>query len=246
VAGDPWLLLDRVPLDEGAVVELENREARHAAGPLRLRAGDAVVLADGRGRVAEARLTAVGASRCAAELVTVREMPPPTFEVGVALGMLHAQAMDWAVQKAVEVGVGTLIPIESERSQVHRRAAQGRLGRWRRVARQAIKQCRRPWQMEVADPCQLAELITAAAGRNGAIADPDGRALAEISGPPPDLLVIGPEGGFGPGDRAQLDRTGWPGIRLGEHVLRAETAVAVGGSILVEAHRTESSKTDTQ
>jgi 16S rRNA (uracil1498-N3)-methyltransferase len=238
VASEVWLLVDRVPLEQGAIVVLGDRESRHAAGPLRLRSGDTVTVTDGRGRVAEVAMRVVSPRRSEAELVAVREVEPPQGPgVTVALAVLHGQAMDWAIQKAVEVGVASFVPVCTERSQVRPLTARGRLGRWRRIARQAIKQCHRPWQMVVAEPCLLEELISTAVNRRGSVADAGGQPLATLGDSPPDLLLVGPEGGFGPSDRQLLDGTDWPKVRLGEHVLRAETAVVVGGALLVAAHR---------
>lgn len=236
MAGEPWLLVASVPLEEGTVVRLDAEESRHAAGPLRLRSGDLVVLADGHGRLADAELTQVSGRGSEAEIRAFHVSPPPSAGgVTIALAVLHGQAMDWAVAKAVEVGVGTFIPIIAERSQVRSRTARGRLDHWRRIARQALKQCRRPWQMEVADPCSLGALLDLHRHGRGAVADPQGLRPHELTGEPPDLLLVGPEGGFGPSDRELLATLDWPRLSLGDHVLRAETAAIVGGAVLISA-----------
>ena len=218
-------------------------ESRHAAGPLRLRPGDEVTLVDGCGRTAAAALRVVGGRRCEAEILASRLHPaPPDRGVTVAIAVLHGQAMDWAVQKAVEIGVATLVPVIAQRSQVRAKTAVGRLDHWRRIARQAIKQCRRPWQMEVSDPRSLADLVADSTHRCGSVADPEGSRLAELGGALPDLLLVGPEGGFGPDDLQILEQAGWPRIRLGAHVLRAETAAIVGAALLISAR--EEQKTE--
>ena len=101
---DPWLLVPEGMLLGGCEIALEPEEARHASGSLRLRTGDRVVLTDGVGSVTGAELTRCVRSDVIAvvdEVVTrVLPLPGPT----VALGVLHTKAMDWAVQKAVEVG----------------------------------------------------------------------------------------------------------------------------------------------
>jgi RsmE family RNA methyltransferase len=106
--------------------------------------------------------------------------------------------MDWAVQKCVETGVSVLMPLLVERSQLGARAAAGRVEHWRRAARQALKQCRRPWQMEVASPQGIEQLLSGMNGVAGLVADAAGRPLGEHRGPLPEVLVVGPEGGLAP------------------------------------------------
>jgi RsmE family RNA methyltransferase len=110
------------------------------------------MLADGQGSCAEAELIRCVRSDAVAVIgdivMTVEPLRGPT----AALGILHSKAMDWAVQKAVEIGVETFIPVLCERSQGSLSHAEGRLEHWRRVALQALKQCRRAWAMRVESP----------------------------------------------------------------------------------------------
>jgi 16S rRNA (uracil1498-N3)-methyltransferase len=231
-----WVLVEHGSLATGARIVLDQPESRHLAATLRLRPGDQVTLCDGRGGVAEAALVAVDARRCEVEVLSLAEPPgdrPPRVAVG--LGVLHSQAMDWAVQKCVETGVAVLIPLLVERSQLGARAAEGRIEHWRRVALQALKQCHRPWQMEVAHPQGLERLLSDMSGAAGLVADPAGKPLAEHRGLLPEVLVVGPEGGLAPRERQLLNAAGWPGVRLGRWVLRAETAAAVGAAMLIAA-----------
>lgn len=231
------MLVEETIPGEGGRVVLDQPESRHLAATLRLRPGDRITLCDGRGGVAEATLEVVDSRRCEAEVVARREPAgghPPRIVVG--LGVLHGQAMDWAVQKCVETGVAVLIPLLVERSQLGARAAESRSDHWRRVALQALKQCRRPWRMEVARPQTLERLLADMGGAAGLVADPAGKPLSELRGPLPDLLVVGPEGGLAPREQHLLAAAGWPGVRLGRWVLRAETAAVVGAAMLIAAH----------
>jgi 16S rRNA (uracil1498-N3)-methyltransferase len=236
MAADRWALVIGGALEAGSRVELDQVESRHLAATLRLRPGDLVTLCDGRGAIAEASLAVVDARRCELEVIALLPAAgPPDPMVTVALSVLHSQAMDWAVQKCVEVGVATLIPLLSERSQLSAKASSGRLGHWRRVGWQALKQCRRPWQMEIVDPTSLEQLVADRAGRPGLVADPEGEALSDQSGVLPELLAIGPEGGFSVRELALLRGAGWGSVSLGRWVLRAETAAVVGAAMLIAA-----------
>ncbi len=229
---EPWLLVDEVP-ESGGPVPLPPGEARHALAVLRLADGAPVVVADGRGRTGRGALRRAGRGAAAVEVVRVTRHPEPGPGVTVALGVLHTRAMDWAVQKAVEVGAARLVPVLSERAQLGAPAARGRLGHWRRVARQALKQCRRPWAMEVAEPATLDALL---AGGPGIVADAGGAAPAELGVRLPVTLLVGPEGGLAPAELGALEGAGWRRVRLAPHTLRAETAAVVGAAVLAALH----------
>ena len=231
----PWLLAKSGTLETGRRVVLDATEARHLTGALRRRPGDEFVLADGNGSVAEAKLVAVGTGRVEAEILSVCHEPEPkSVGVTLALAMIDNRAMDLAVQKAVEVGVGRLVPMAVERTQVRGRDLEVRLEHWRRIAMQALKQCRRPWAMAVTEVVTLTALVKDDSEQvGGVVADVEGSGLGELPETAGNLLVVGPEGGFTAAENQLFDRCGWPRLRLGPHILRAETAAVVGGAMMV-------------
>ncbi|MCW8985540.1 MAG: RsmE family RNA methyltransferase, partial [Thermoanaerobaculales bacterium] len=103
---------------------------------------------------------------------------------------------------------------------------------WRRIALQALKQCRRPWAMDVGNVVRLAELVEGSE-EAGVVADCEGISIGELPEGAGALLVVGPEGGFTSEESELFDRRGWPRLRLGPHILRAETAAVVGGAMMV-------------
>lgn len=231
----PWLLLpDGARPEIGGAVTLDAAEARHATGPLRLRAGDPVVLADGAGTVAGAMLREASKVRVEAEITTLELVPQPDGPgVSLAVSVVENRAMDWTVQKSVEVGLRTLIPMVSERTQAGPRDVERRLDHWRRIAMQALKQCRRPWAMAISGPLTTARIVEQTPSGCGVVADHDGADAASLPAAAAWMLAVGPEGGFSPAEgRLFLDR-GWHRLNLGPYVLRAETAAIVGGAFLV-------------
>jgi 16S rRNA (uracil1498-N3)-methyltransferase len=228
------LLIPHSDVAEGQLVALDRDEARHASGALRLTVGSTVVLSDGCGLLAEATLRNVERGRVIAEIRSTRIEHRPRGEgVCLAIGVLHGHAMDWAVQKAVEVGVRSLVPLLAERSQLPRTAVSKRHEHWRRLARQGIKQCRRPWEMELADPLALVELLATRGLDGGVIADPDGLSPDQIPAASSRLLLVGPEGGFSKAEHRVLEEAGWAKVCFGRYLLRAETAAIVGSAMLV-------------
>jgi len=230
----PWVLAPPGGIEAGRLVVLEAGEARHVSAALRLGVGDAVVLADGRGTTASAVLRTASRARVEAEVVEINvDAPPVHGEVAIALGLLDGRAMDWAVQKCVEVGAGRLIPLLAERTQASRREATGRSDHWRRIGLQALKQCRRSWVMEIDRVLRPAELVEQTRSECGVLADRAGASAAALRSAPSRVLAVGPEGGFSAAEAGLFAASGWQRLSLGPHVLRAETAAVVGVAVLV-------------
>jgi len=230
----PWILVAPGSLEVGKKLRLDPTEARHLTGPLRRRHGDRVVLIDGEGGVAEAELLPARGRDQEAEVLSSRfEAPPADAGVTLALGVLGNQAMDWAVQKAVELGVRRLQPLIAERTQTPHRTIIRRVPHWRRVARQSLKQCKRAWAMDVPDPRTLDQIVEQCPPSSGAVAHREGVSIHQVKGTTVELLLVGPEGGFTPGEVGFLEDRNWPLLRFGIHVLRAETAAVAGAALLI-------------
>ena len=154
---------------------------------------------------------------------------------------LRGAAMDVVAQKAVELGVERLFPVWCARSQISMKRAATRIDHWLRISRQALKQCRRAWSMELMQPLTLVDLLGLAEADHGVVADAGGGTLDQLPPSRERILLIGPEGGFSPEEEGLINDSGWSKLRLGNHVLRAETAAIAGAAILSEAdHRLNS------
>jgi 16S rRNA (uracil1498-N3)-methyltransferase len=223
----PRFYCDASPLP-GATVELSERAARHAAA-LRLREGGAVVLFSGDGHESPATLTGLG-KRGAACLVRSRravdrESP---LEVHLAQGVCAGDRMDLVLQKATELGVASLQPLVTARSIV--RLSRERQGRreihWQNVVIAACEQCGRNRVPPVAPSAALGEFLSRLA-RDGTrlLLAPDGDATLRTLAPrAPVTVLIGPEGGLAPEERAAALAAGFAAVRFGPRILRTETA----------------------
>lgn len=217
---------------------LEGDELHHLRSVRRLAAGDEVEVFDGRGRVARCRLVRVARHQADLEVLTLSEQAPPAVELTVATAIPKAGRMDWLVEKITELGATGLWPLLTERSEVTARG-EAKREKWDRRAIEAAKQCGRLWLPQIADPMSLEEAV---ARLNSApfdavlLADPSPEAsrLAEAIPAGARQLVgfVGPEGGFTAEESAALRAAGARPVRLGEHILRVETAaVALAAAV---------------
>jgi 16S rRNA (uracil1498-N3)-methyltransferase len=144
--------------------------------------------------------------------------------------------MEWAIEKATELGVAAIVPVIARRTDKHlAQSAMKRVERWRRIAHEASQQSRRSDVPAIADPMKLADRVKAASSAHRVVLAEQERSttlrafLDEVliaSGHEmPELeLAIGPEGGWAPDEEALFDANGWKAASLGSRILRAETA----------------------
>ena len=229
------------PLAVGALVPLTEAITTHLTRVLRLGPGARIVLFNGDGCDYEAELSSIERRGAVAEVLAStpvqRESPLPLV---LAQAVARGEKMDWVLQKATELGATAFVPLLTERSEVKLDAERGgkRLAHWRAVIASACEQCGRARLPAIAAPLALADWLTAPAraaldeahaARQLPLIYLDPEAEASINQLPPEAqrgacFVIGPEGGLGERDLAQLRGTGAIGLRLGPRVLRTETA----------------------
>jgi 16S rRNA (uracil1498-N3)-methyltransferase len=144
--------------------------------------------------------------------------------------------MEWALEKATELGVAAIAPVIARRTEKHlAQAAAKRAERWRRIVHEASQQARRSDVPVVHDPVALADRIRAASSATRIVLAEQERttslraaveqAISHAGTEAPVLeIAIGPEGGWAPDEEALFDTNGWQAVSLGPRILRAETA----------------------
>lgn len=220
-----------LPLAAGIEIELPENAANHLARVLRLGIGDTCMLFNGDGHDYPARLVEVGKRvvRVAVDDGIVIDNESP-LRLILLQGVARGEKMDLILQKATELGVVSLHPLYSQRSEVRLDGARvdKRLAHWRSVVVSACEQCGRARVPDVAMPLPLAQVLRALqSGGLRLILDPDASAaLTQLTLDPsqPICLAVGPEGGWSPQDIDQLCTAGFKGVRLGPRILRTETA----------------------
>jgi len=234
----PLFLVEALP--DGERVTLAGPEGHHAATVQRLRVGEQLLLGDGRGGIATARVTGTGRSTLELEITDRRRDQPPAPRLVVVQGIGKGDRSELAVQAMTEVGVDEIVPWPAVRSVVQWRGERGERAwqRWVLIAREAAKQARRSWLPVVSEPAATA----AVAARLRADTDGGGgpaRGIAAVvlheeaeqrlsAVPLPadgDLVVIvGPEGGVAPAELTAFEEAGAVPVRLGPTILRTSTA----------------------
>lgn len=220
----------------GRWVTIEGEDVHHIRRVLRLKAGDLISVADGQGRVSRVRIEELGPETL--EGSVVEEARPP-FESGpsitLAQGLPKGRKMELILQKSVELGVERIVPLATARTVVRlegRRAAE-RLERWRRIAREAAKQCRRSFLPEVSDPMSfdtfLEELGAPLQDQARLLlweeaSHPLKEVLASLEAPASIVCIVGPEGGIDADEAARAADSGFSLASLGPRILRTETA----------------------
>lgn len=219
----------RVGLDDAVVIDGD--DGHHLQRVRRVRAGERVTIADGRGRWRLYNVVSSDAGVLEVAAVSpVQTEPEVRPTLAIAFGLTKGSKPDLVVQQLTELGVDRILPVIAQRSvtrwdDARTAAATARLGR---VAREAAAQCRRALIPEVAAPAEVSTL----AGRPGLmVADRLGSGRAHDEPLGDDWLVlVGPEGGLAPEEFDALGRP--PAIAVGHHVLRAETAAVAVAAVL--------------
>jgi 16S rRNA (uracil1498-N3)-methyltransferase len=193
---------------------------------------------DGSGRGWEACILQVSSSRVVASVKRTLSDPLLTPAVTLAVGSIKASRMDWAVEKAAELGAVRFIPLESRFSVVE--PGVGKLRRWRSLALAAAKQSHRLRLMEIADPNTVAvalndlprPLLWCSIAEES---EPIIECLRKLGSFSEASILIGPEGGWAEEEIAALRASQALPISLGTHPLRTESAVAVALGITLNA-----------
>ncbi len=212
-------------LQSGREVTVEGERAHYLRSVLRLRVGAALTVFDGEGGEFEAEVLTVERHRVRLRLGAWRDVDRESpLRVHLGLAVAKGERMDWAVQKAVELGVACITPLLTERANVvlEGERADRRRRHWQAVVIAACEQCGRNRVPAVATPQPLPAWLP---GRCGLVLDPSGATLAALPEPAGELaLLIGPEGGLTDAELRLAEAEGLVPTALGPRILRVETA----------------------
>jgi 16S rRNA (uracil1498-N3)-methyltransferase len=224
----------------GGMAELRGEEARHLTRVLRAEAGQRYEISDGKvaylAEIAEAR-----GLRVVFRVIEALATPATPLHITLCAALIKFDRFEWIVEKATELGVERILPVEAERSgKGLLEASRKRAERWARIARESSQQSRRVRAPEIPPAVRFERSLAEEA---------DYRYFLEETTAPPLLRVLpasrvsasraalltGPEGGWTDAERQFAAAAGWLPVSLGPQVLRAETAATAAIAVLVNA-----------
>jgi 16S rRNA (uracil1498-N3)-methyltransferase len=198
----------------------------------RVEPGETVELRDGEGLIGSGTLRRIGKTWQVEAGATERVAPAPALVLAVGAG--DRERFAWLVEKASELGVTAVVPLECERTAgVATRVRSQHLDRLRRQALEAVKQSGAAWATRVDEPMSLDALVAQPLEGTRWLADAAGGPAPATLGDPRVTAVIGPEGGFSPAERERVLAAGFEAIRLAPHTLRFETAAVAAAAAAV-------------
>ena len=232
-----------------ATATITAAQAEHLARVLRARPGmEADVVAGGRVFHAEVAAVRLDGERSEVRFNLIAEaQAEPALPVTLVLSVYKFDAMEWAIEKATELGVAAVVPVIARRTDKHLAQAAGkRAERWRRIAHEAAQQSRRSDVPLIEAPAPLAERVRAASSAHRIVLAEQERATtlrslvdeaAEAAGEemPVFEIAIGPEGGWAPEEESLFDANGWRAATLGPRILRAETAAIAALAVIASS-----------
>lgn len=225
-----------------ATATIVGAQAEHMARVLRAQPGMKADVVAG-GRVFHSEVAAVSPSEVRFNLLAELQADP-ALPVTLALSIYKFDHLEWALEKATELGVAAIAPVIARRTEKHlAQAAAKRVERWRKIVHEASKQARRTDLPVIYEPGPLAARVRAAAeGTRIVLAEQErtttlrhrlDEAVEAASEEMPALeIAIGPEGGWAPDEEALFDASGWKTASLGPRILRAETAAIAALAVI--------------
>jgi 16S rRNA (uracil1498-N3)-methyltransferase len=225
-----------------ATATLIGAQAEHMARVLRAQPGmEADVVAGGR--VFHAVVAAVEADEVRFNLIAELQADA-ALPVTLVLAVYKFDRMEWALEKATELGVAAIAPVIARRTEKHlAQAASKRVERWRRIVHEAAQQSRRSDVPLIHEPGPLpawvktastaTRIVLAEQERTTTLRNIMDEAVLNAGDQMPALeMAIGPEGGWAPDEEALFDTNGWRAASLGPRILRAETAAIAALSVV--------------
>lgn len=224
------------PLSSGVEVVLEGQTAHYLGKVLRLGPGAPLVLFNGDGTEYAATLTQAGKKHCTV-LPGAQAWPAveSALHTVLGLGISRGERMDYAVQKATELGVNLIAPLFTEHCEVrlNEERKEKRQEHWQQIAISACEQSGRVRVPQVLAPQPLATWVKSSPAELCLVLDHE--QAGALGGNRPEggvALLIGPEGGLAPAEIQLALAAGFKGIALGKRVLRTETAPVAALSVL--------------
>jgi 16S rRNA (uracil1498-N3)-methyltransferase len=217
------------PLNPGNAIELDNNALRHVVQVLRLKAGHPLILFNGDGGEFEAQLVKVEKRQAIVQIGRFHDVSRESSLIThLGLGISKGERMDFALQKAVELGVSEITPLFTEHCVVQLTGSRvvKKQEHWQAVMISACEQSGRNTIPVLNATATFTDWLSTIQTPTRLILDPQANTgLSTITLPKPEVaLTVGPEGGFSEAEIKQARRAEFIGVSLGPRVLRTESA----------------------
>lgn len=218
----------------GAVATVDGNEFHHGIRVRRIAVGEEIEIFDGQGRAMAARVVAVGSNSFAAEIFGAAPAREASRPIRLALGLIHLDRFELALQKATELGVARFTPITTQRSEVAPERLVGKRSRWEKIILEAVKQSGRA-TLPIIDEATPFENVLGEAG-SALLFDESGSPESLLSpGDSGVTIFIGPEGGWTDEEIEAARIAGCRVVRVGPRRLRAETAAIAAVTLVASS-----------
>jgi len=215
-------------------VTLNSEQTRHLRDVLRLRELEKVQVFDGEGREFFCAIEKIGKKESLLKIIkeTSPTAPESSLDLTLAIAILKGEKFDLVVQKAVELGVTKIVPLNTKRADVKFAGAEKKLERWRKIVVDATKQCGRAKLLKVSEPLDFSEFIKTRLGTRILFSERSGERFSIIKTNQELTAVIGSEGGWEESEIETARKNGFQIVTLNGRILRAETAAISVAAIL--------------
>ena len=227
-------LVEQGMVKVGALLDLDPAEAHHLQ-VRRASSGDQIRLLDGRGGIG-AGILSLGRKEARVEVVSAQQVPRPAA-LTLAVGAGDRERFTWLVEKAAELGVTDVLPLETERTvNVSSRIRPAHIDKLQARTLEAIKQSGTPWATTVHAPVPLVDALARKGEGRRLVAEMGGHPIPRLDASEPVTCFVGPEGGWSEEEMTRLQRAGCTFIGLSANILRFETA-ALALAVLIQQQR---------
>ena len=220
-------------------VTLDEDTSRHVSQVLRMRTGEELQLADGRGLLLTTTLTTAHKKHSIVRVIAAEQIPPPVKRMRIGISLLkNANRFEWFLEKAAELGIYGIVPLICERTE----RQHFRMDRMNAILVSAMLQSRQSWLTELSSPVQLEKFLEDAVHPPGSqvliahcMEVPEKIRLQDAMTNSTDVMIlVGPEGDFTPKEIELALGHGARPVSLGNTRLRTETAGIVAATLLTQ------------
>ncbi len=221
------LFFHDAPLKEREELWLDEDTARHVVQVLRMLPGEALLLTDGKGNVADTTISSAAKKKCSVLVNSIKHYPEPKYRLHLAVGFTkNTSRNEWLLEKATELGASSIIPLSVARTERERT----RHDRWQTIITSAMLQSQQYYLPHLAELTPLKNVLEqynavtqkCIAHCNTSMARKPVEVLLKKHAD--TIILIGPEGDFTEEEVTLCEQHGFAGISLAQQRLRTETA----------------------